>query len=253
MPFVWMLSTALKEISQIMKSPPDWIPNPVKWENFIAVTKTIPFWLYTKNTLLICILNVVGTIFSCSMAAYAFSRVEWKGRNKFFAITLATMMIPFPILIVPLYTIFRSLGWIGTLNPLWVPSFFGSAYNIFLIRQFFMTIPMDLSEAAEIDGCSHFRIYLQIILPLAKPALLVVALFTFMYNWNDFLGPLIYITDSHNFTLALGLQAFQSRDGGTAINLLMAASTLMILPIIIMFFFMQKTFIEGISMTGIKA
>ena len=251
-PFFWMVSTALKELPQIMKAPPEWIPNPVQWGNIVECTEAIPFWLYAGNTLLICGLNVVGTVFSCSLAAYGFARLKWRGRDQLFVVTLATMMIPFPILMVPLYKIFRTLGWIGTMNPLWVPAFFGSAYNIFLLRQFFLTIPQDLSDAAEIDGCSHFRIYSQIILPLARPALLVVGLFTFMYHWNDFLAPLIFLTNSEQFTLALGLQAFQSKLGGTNMNLLMAASTLMILPIIVLFFFTQKTFIEGISMTGLK-
>jgi multiple sugar transport system permease protein len=169
-----------------------------------------------------------------------------------FAISLLTMMIPFPVLLVPTYTIFRHLGWIGTYLPLWVPSFFGSAYNIFLLRQFFMTIPRDLTEAAEVDGCGRFRMYWQIILPLSRPALAVVALFCLMYHWNDFMGPLIYLLEPRQFTLALGLQQFQSRQGGTEINLLMAASTLTVLPIMILFFFTQRTFIEGISMTGIK-
>jgi multiple sugar transport system permease protein len=251
-PFAWMITTSLKELTQAMKVPPQWIPQPAQWKNYLEATRAIPFWRYAFNTLRLCLLNVVGTTLSCSMAAYAFSRIEWPGRDKVFAVTLATMMIPFPVLMVPLYSIFRHLGWVGSYRPLWVPAFFGSAYNIFLLRQFFLTIPKELSEAARIDGCSEFRTFWGIILPLSRPALLVVALFCFMYVWNDFMGPLIYLTNPDQFTLALGLQAFQSKLGGTDINLLMAASTLMILPIILLFFFMQRSFVEGISLTGLK-
>ncbi|MCX7047320.1 MAG: carbohydrate ABC transporter permease [Candidatus Sumerlaeota bacterium] len=251
-PFAWMLTTSIKDITQAMRMPPEWIPNPFKWNNYLAVGKYIPFWLYARNTAFICVMNVMGTTLSCALIAYGFSRIEWPGRDKVFALTLATMMIPFPVLMVPQYVIFLKLGWVGTYMPLWVPSFFGSAWNIFLLRQFFMTLPKELSEAAEIDGCSHWRIFWQIIVPLSKPALLVVALFCFMYHWRDFMGPLIYLTNQSQFTLALGLQSFQTRQGGTEMNLLMAASTMMITPILVLFFFTQRAFIQGISMTGIK-
>jgi multiple sugar transport system permease protein len=171
---------------------------------------------------------------------------------------LSTMMIPFPVMMVPLYTIFRWLGdhtpipWLGTFKPLWVPAWFGSAFSIFLLRQFFVTIPEELSEAARIDGCSEFGIYWHIILPLSRPALSVVALFTFMYVWRDFLGPLVYLQRSSQFTLTLGLQAFQSQNGGTSWNLLMAASVLVISPVILLFFLAQRTFIQGIATTGMK-
>lgn len=251
-PLFWMLSTSLKELTQAMLYPPVWIPNPVKLENYVQATRQIPFWVFARNTLLLCVLNVGGTVLSCALVAYGFSRIQWHGRDKVFVVALATMMIPFPVLMVPLYTIFKNFGWIGTFRPLWVPAFFGSAYNIFLLRQFFLTIPKDLTEAARIDGCHEFRIFWQIVLPLARPALMVVGLFCFMYVWNDFMGPLIYLSDAKQFTLALGLQQFQSRNGGTDIHLLMAASTLMVAPIIVLFFFTQRTFIEGISLTGMK-
>lgn len=169
-----------------------------------------------------------------------------------FWLTVATMMIPFPVLMVPLYSVFRALGWIGTLLPLWVPAFFGSAFNIFLLRQFFLTIPTELSDAARIDGCSEFGIYWRIVLPLAKPALAVVALFHFLYAWNDFLGPLIYLTRSETYTMSLGLQQYQSQHGGSEWHLLMAASVLLVLPIVVLFFLTQRTFIQGISTTGTK-
>ncbi len=282
-PLVWMISTGLKPIEQTMSMPPTWLPyrlyvkadgklteiqqadlgkypaNEIvkkfapRWGNFAAAIRAMKFFpLYLKNTLVLCLLTVIGTVFSSALAAYGFARIEWLGRNKVFLVALATMMVPFPVVMVPLYCMFRALGWIGTLKPLWVGSFFAGAFNVFLLRQFFMSIPKDLSEAARIDGCSEFRIFWQIILPLCRPALMVVGLFQFMATWNDFLGPLIYLTDQKDFTLALGLQFFQSQHGGTEWHYLMAASTLVALPIIVLFFFTQKTFIEGISMTGLK-
>lgn len=224
-----------------------------RWSNFGDAIRAMKYFpRYLKNTLTLCFLTVIGTVFSSAMAAYGFSRIEWRGRNKVFVLALATMMVPFPVVMVPLYCLFRWLGWIGTLRPLWVGSFFAGAFNVFLLRQFFMTIPKDLSDAARVDGCSEFRIFWQIILPLSRPALMVVGLFQFMGTWNDFLGPLIYLTDQKDFTLALGLQFFQSQHGGTEWHYLMAASSLVAVPVIILFFFTQKTFIEGISMTGIK-
>ena len=251
-PFLWMVSTSLKELKEALSINLNLIPTKIHWDNYLKATREIPFWNYLLNTIFLCTMNVIGTTLSCSFVAYGFSRIEWKGRDKFFAITLATMMIPFPVLMVPLYKIFLSLDWIGTYKPLWVPAFLGSAYNIFLLRQFFLRLPKELTEAAMIDGCSHIRIFFQIILPLSIPSLLVVALFNFMYVWNDFMGPLIYLTEQKDFTLALGLQSFQSKLGGVEINYLMAAATLMVMPIVILYFFTQKTFIEGISMSGIK-
>ncbi|QDU33410.1 L-arabinose transport system permease protein AraQ [Poriferisphaera corsica] len=210
------------------------------------------FTRYLWNTITLCFLTVIGTVISCSLVAYGFSRINWRGRNTMFIVVLSTMMIPFPVVMVPLYSLFKELGWIGTLQPLWVPTFFAGAFNVFLLRQFFMAIPKDLSEAARIDGCSEFRIYWQIILPLAKPALMVVGLFQFMATWNDFLGPLLFLTDQMDFTLALGLQFYQSKQGGTDWHFLMAASSMIVLPVIVLFFFTQKTFIEGISMSGLK-
>jgi len=212
--------------------------------------KTITFLTYLSNTLLVALLSVIGTLCSSSVVAYGLSRIQWKGRNTLFNVTLATMMVPFPVLMVPLYGVFRSMGWIGTLLPLWVPTFFGGAFNIFLLRQFFLTIPGELSDAARIDGCSEFGIFWRVILPLARPALSVVALFTFLNAWNDFLGPLIFLTEPETFTMALGLQQYRSQFGGSEWHLLMGASALLVMPIIVLFFFAQKTFIQGISTTG---
>ena len=225
-----------------------------RWENFPKAIKSMRhFSRYLANTLILCLLNVAGTVLSSAMVAYGFSRLEWRGREGLFGLLLATMMIPFPVVMVPLYGLFRSLGMVGTLQPLWVGSFFANAFNVFLLRQFFRTIPKDLSEAARIDGCGEFRIFWQIILPLCTPALIVVGLFTFLGAWNDYLGPLIYLTDEHDLTLALGLDAMKSSESGaTEWPYLMAASTLVILPVITLFFFAQRKFVEGIALTGIK-
>jgi multiple sugar transport system permease protein len=258
-PLAWMISTSLKPIEETMTLPPKWIPSAWQWGNYVkAVTYQsdklgyYPFVVYGRNTLYLCILGVAGTVFANALIAYGFARVEWRGRNVLFALTLATMMIPFPVTMVPLYALFRELHWIGTFKPLWVPAWFGSAFNIFLLRQFFRTIPQELSDAARVDGCSEWGIFTRIILPLSKPALAVVALFHFMYVWNDFLGPLIYLMRQDTFTLALGLQFYQSQHGGTEWHLLMAAATLVVLPVILLFFFTQRTFIQGIALTGMK-
>ncbi len=258
-PFLWMLDTAIKPINETMKQPPVWIPEKFEFHNFWDAISYgsdklgyVPFVVYAQNTLLLCILVVVGTILSNSIVAYSFARLRWPGRDFVFGLTLATMMVPFPVLMVPTFTIFKHLDWIGTYRPLWVPAWFGSAFSIFLLRQFFKTIPFELSEAARIDGAGEWTIFRRVILPLSKPALSVVALFAFMGTWNDFLGPLIYLLRQETFTLSLGLEAYHSKAGGTVWNLLMAATSIVILPVLVVFFFCQKQFIKGISITGIK-
>ena len=206
------------------------------------------FW----NTVIVCVLGVAGAVFSNALVAYGFARLKWRGRDAFFAVTLATLMVPFPVLMVPLYGVFKNLGWIGTLLPLWVPAWFGGAFNIFLMRQFFRTIPEELSEAARIDGASEWRIFWRVIVPLSKPVLAVVALFHFLYAWNDFLGPLLYLTRRPTYTLALALQQYQSQQGGVQWHHLMAASAVIILPVVVLFFLAQKTFVQGIATTGAK-
>jgi multiple sugar transport system permease protein len=224
-----------------------------RWANFVNAVKAMRYFPeYLRNTLLLCFLTVIGTVVSSALAAYGFSRINWFGRDKVFLILLATMMIPFPVIMVPLYCLFRAMGLIGTMMPLWIGSFCAGAFNVFLLRQFFIGLPQSLSDAARIDGCSEFQIFWHIILPMSKPALMVVGLFQFMATWNDFLGPLLYLTDQKDYTLALGLQFFQSQSGGTEWNYLMAASALIVIPVIILFFFTQKSFIEGISTTGVK-
>ena len=259
LPFLWMLTTALKPIGETMTNPPRWIPSKALWSNFPDAIMYgreqvgyIPFLVYARNTVIITILAVVGSVFSNAVVGYSFARLKWPGRDLFFSVTLATMMVPFPVTMVPTFALFKWLGWVGTFKPLWVPAYLGGAFSIFLMRQFFRTIPADLSEAAKIDGASELTIFTDVILPLARPALAVVGLFTFMGAWNDFLGPLIYLVDQSTFTLSLGLQAYQTQHGGTPWNLLMAASVMVILPIIIVFFLAQKAFIQGIATTGIK-
>lgn len=260
LPFVWMVSTSLKTLDKTMVFPPQYIPNPFQPINYwTAITsQKMDFPLFTRNTLTIALLTVAGTVVSSSIVAYGFSKINFKGRNLLFGLMLATMMVPFPVMMVSLFSIFRWLTdhtpiqWMGTFKPLWVPAWFGSAFNIFLLRQFFMTIPDELSESARLDGCSEWGIFTRIILPLARPSLAVVALFTFMGVWNDFLGPLVYLQYPEQYTLALGLQNFQSQQGGTEWNILMAASVLVVLPVIVLFFLAQKTFIQGIATTGMK-
>lgn len=217
-----------------------------------GLDSTVTFTTFLTNTLLVCLLGCLGAVISNALVAYSFARIKWRGRDAIFALTLATMMIPFPVTMVPLYGVFKALGWIGTLKPLWVPAFFASAFNIFLMRQFFRSLPEELSEAARIDGCSEWGIFWRIILPLSKPVLMVVALFQFLAMWNDFMGPLLYLTRKHTFTLALALQNYQTQHGGVQWHHLMAASAIVILPIIMLFFLTQKSFIKGIATTGLK-
>jgi len=259
-PFLWMVSTSLKASTQIGEYPPRWIPDPLEWRNYqrVLTSEKTFFPLWTRNTLIIATLAVLGNTLASSLVAYGFSKINFKGRGVLFAIMLATMMIPFPVMMVSLFTIFRKIGdytplqMLGTLRPLWLPAWFGNAFSVFLLRQFYLTIPTELSEAARIDGCNDFAIYWRVILPLSRPALTVVALFTFMGVWRDFLGPLMYLQYPSQYTLSLGLQSFQSQHGSTPWNLLMAASVLVIAPVIVLFFMAQRTFIEGIATTGLK-
>ncbi|MFK3938568.1 carbohydrate ABC transporter permease [Alkalihalobacillus sp. NPDC078783] len=250
-PFIWMVSTSLKPLTQVFSFPPEFIPRPVQWENYVESTKYIPFWKYTFNTAVITILSTIGVIISCPLVAYSFAKLKWRGRNVLFVITIGVMMIPAQVTMIPLFLLFNQLGWVGTNLPLIVPAFFGVPFSIFLLRQFFKGLPDTLREAAKIDGASEWRIYWQIMFPLARPAVLAIALFQFMASWTDFLGPLIYLTNETSYTLSLGLQQFQNQQGSQW-HMMMAVSTLMTLPIIILFFFMQKTFIRGITFTGIK-
>ncbi|HHV80901.1 TPA: carbohydrate ABC transporter permease [bacterium] len=250
-PFIWTVSTAFKPDDQIFLFPPKWIPEPPTTIHFREVFEFVPFGLLYRNTVILTLLNIAGTLFSCPLAAYAFAKLRWPGRDLIFLITLATMMLPSQVTMIPQFLIFRNLGWLNTMLPLWFPSFFGNAFNIFLLRQFFMTLPKELDDAARIDGCSFFGIFWRINLPLIIPAVTTVTIFTFMGTWNNFIGPLIYVRSYDAMPLSLGLRMFQeaySAEWGA----LMAASLMMILPVILVFFFLQKYFVQGISLTGLK-
>jgi len=251
LPFLWMLSTSLKSNTQLFVYPPILVPIPAAWENYPTAVVYIDFFLYLRNTLIIAISATIGAVISCSLVAYSLARIPWPGRNFLFILTVATLMLPFQVTLIPLFLVFKGLGWVGDFRPLIIPHFFGGALYIFLLRQFFMTIPMELSEAAHIDGASELRIYWSVIMPLAKPALATVAIFEFIARWRDYLGPLIYLNDQKLYTLSLGIYEYRSQYGAEW-GLLMAASVLITLPIVLLFFFLQKTFVQGITLTGIK-
>jgi ABC-type glycerol-3-phosphate transport system permease component len=219
--------------------------------NYRFALDNVPFWRYVATSLFLVTLNMVGTLFSCSLVAYSFARLQWPGRNFCFALMLATMMVPGQVTMIPYFLIVRSLGWYNTLYPLWVGSFFAGAFNVFLLRQFLKGIPRDLEDAAKIDGCGFWRVYWHIMLPLVKPTLAAIAIFTFMGVWNEFMGPLIYLTDQRLYPLALGLYAFNVSAGGS-MGMMMAGSLLMTLPVVVIFFFAQKYFIQGVTLTGMK-
>ncbi|MHB1001524.1 MAG: carbohydrate ABC transporter permease [Armatimonadota bacterium] len=318
-PFVWLVTTSVKEESETFKYPPVWIPTQQakmdvggklmglstvkidgktlnvaetadledgrkvvrqiidgsltgkeitvesdtltqvrkfapKWDNYTEALDFLPKethkgLLYLWNTVYITIMSIIGTLLSSSLVAYSFARLRWPGRDALFGMLLATMMLPAAVTMIPVFLIFRTLGWYDTLKPLWITSFFAGAFSVFLLRQFFMTIPTELEDAAKIDGCSYFGIYWRIMLPLIKPALAALTIMTFMGTWNNFMGPLIYLNSPEKMTLAYGLQLFQSSHGAEY-GLLMAASTLVMLPVLIIFFFTQRYFIQGITLTG---
>lgn len=248
-PFSWTITTALKTTQQTLKIPIVWIPDPVVWKNFADAWNAKPFATFYANSLIISILNIIGQILSCSLVAYGFARIRFPGRNVLFLVVLSTLMIPFHILIIPRFVLFKTLGWLDSLLPLIIPSFFGDAFNIFLLRQYFMSIPLELDDAARIDGCGHWGIFWRIILPLSKPALGAVMVFEFLDSWDDFLGPLIYISKEANYTVALGLAAFRN-DYFVEWNLFMAAAAVAMAVPLVIFFIAQKYFIEGVQLTG---
>lgn len=250
-PFFWMVSTSLKIESQIFQFPPKWFPDPIQWENYPEAITAIPFMTYFRNTVIITLSNIIGVLFSSSVVAYSFARLRWPGKAPAFVLLLSTLMLPPQVTMIPVFILFKNLGWIDTFLPLILPAFFGNAFFIFLLRQFFLTIPRDLEDAARVDGCSWLGIYWNVILALSKPALTTVGVFTFMGSWNDFLTPLIYLNTESKKTLALGLQTFITQHGAEW-ALLMAVSTLMLLPLLILFLLAQKYFVEGITLTGIK-
>ncbi len=252
LPFFWMLSTALKSDQQIFVNPPVWIPDPVVWGNFVEAVTAIPFFKYMGNTAIVAFMDVLGTVIACPLVAYGLSRLEWKGRDLLFFVTIAVMMIPTEVTMIPQFIMFSKFNLVGTYVPLYLAAFFGGRpFMIFLLRQFFMNLPRDLEDAARIDGASELRIYARVVLPLVVPGILTVALFRFMNSWNDFLGPLLYLSDETKYTLSIGLQMFTTQYK-TEWALLMAASLLVTLPVVVIYFFVQKRFIEGITFSGIK-
>ena len=257
-PFYWMITSAIKDDPQVYTVPPIWFPIPAHWENFWNAWNIRNFNLFAVNTIVRYAIPVtIGTVFSSAFIAYGFSRLRWPGRDTLFFVCITTMMVPYAVVMVPLFIIFKNLDWINTYRPLVVPAFFGNPYFIFMLRQFFLTIPQELSDAARIDGASEFGILWHVILPLSKPALAVVALFQFIFAWNEYLGPLIYINQERLFPIALGLQALRQALDQSGFNPLvyphlMAVSTIITVPIVFFFFLAQRTFIEGISLTGLK-
>jgi multiple sugar transport system permease protein len=251
-PLLWLLSTALKKSGQEWAFPPVWMPDPIWLRNYAEAMEVlpVPFYRYVLNTLTITVFGTLGTALSCSLAAFSFARLRFKGRNFMFGLVISTMMLPGVVTLIPTFLIFRTLGWLNTFLPLIVPAWFGSsAFSIFLLRQFFMTIPEDLDESARIDGASNFRIYWNIILPLAKPALATVIVFQVLWRWNDFMGPMIYLDQMENYTIALALRTFQNVRS-QRVNYLMALSSIQIAPVMILYFVAQNYFIQGITLTG---
>jgi multiple sugar transport system permease protein len=250
-PFYWMVTSSLKTEVDIFLVPPKWIPIPPVWENYSYVFSAVNFGLYTWNSLKVGVLWTVGVVLASSWAAYGFARVDFWGRNTLFLITLAAMMIPGQVTMIPMFILMNKIGWVNTHLPLWVPAWFGGAFGIFIMRQYFLTIPEELLDAARIDGCNHFRIFWRIIMPLAKPALASLALLTFMGSWNSLLGPVIYLYDEVLFTLPIGLTRFQGMYY-TFWAYTMAGGTLTVLPILVLFLFTQQYFVRGVVLSGLK-
>ncbi len=251
-PFLWTVSTALKTNQQVFEVPPQWIPHPPQWENFRRAWTELPFPRFVLNTVLITGVAVVGQVVSASLVAYGFARFRFPGRNFLFMLMLSTMMLPAQVTMIPVFLFWRELRAIDTFAPLTVPSFFGGgAFTIFLLRQFFLTIPRELDEAAMIDGASPFAIWWRVLLPLSRPALVTVVLFSFLSHWDDFMGPLIYLNSMEKYTVSIGLRMFQDMFG-TQLELLMAASLIHILPTVVLFFLGQKYFVKGVALTGLK-
>ena len=255
-PFFWTLSSSLKTPQEINTFPPTWFPKSPRWANYARVMTRVPFMLWVRNSLQIVILATAGTVISSSVVAYSFARFEYRWRNAIFIITLGTMMLPAQVTLIPQFVLFHKIGWVPSAKPLWVPAWFGGgAFNIFLLRQFIMSLPRDLDEAAIIDGASYPRIFMSIIMPLCKPALATVMVLSFIGRWKSFIQPLIYLNRRDSFTVAVGLSYFQNlpeQPGEPLQHLLMAASVLAILPVLVLFFSAQRYFVQGIALSGIK-
>jgi ABC-type glycerol-3-phosphate transport system permease component len=252
-PLFWQLSTSLKTAQDTLRYPPVWLPWPPQWQNYPALLDRFPFLLYLRNSVFISSLVILGTLLSNSLAAYGFARLRMPGKDLIFLMLLATLMLPGMVTLIPQFVLFQRLHWTNTFNPLIIPSFFGNALYIFMLRQFFMTVPTELEDAARMDGAGYLRTYAQIVLPMARPALLTVAIMTFISVWNDFFGPLIYLSDNSKYTIAVALRYLQGSVRTRPENhLLMAAATLSIIPPLVIFFFAQRQFMQGVVITGVK-
>lgn len=253
LPLVFMVTTSLKSTPELLKFPPTLLPEHFVWSNYKKIFTTIAYATLYKNSMIIGLTTVVGTLLSSSLVAFGFARYRVKGKNFLFMLLLSTMMLPYPAIMIPQFILFSKLGWMDSFLPLLVPAFFGSAYNIFLLRQFFAALPDELFDAARIDGCSEFRMWWRIALPLSGPALATVAIFSFIYSWNDLLTPVLYLSSSDKFTLPIGMASLtSSRFRIAPWNLLMVSSVLAVLPIVLLFSVAQRSFVEGTVLTGIK-
>lgn len=251
-PFFWTVSTALKSSEQVFAVPPQWIPSPIVWDNFRRAWSELPFATFVGNTVFITIIATFGQVLTGSLVAYGFARFSFKGKTALFYLMLSTMMLPSQVTMIPVFLFWRQLGLIDTFAPMIIPAFFGGgAFTIFLLRQFFMTVPRELDEAAMLDGANPLTIWWHVLLPLARPALITVTLFAFLGHWDDFMGPLIYLNSMEKYTVSIGLKLFQDTYG-TQLELLMAASLLHIIPTIVLFFIAQRYFVKGIALTGLK-
>ena len=251
LPIFYLFMGSFKAESELFRVPFKWLPDKFQFGNFINMFSSIPFFKYLKNTMIIVVCNIVGSLLSCSLVAYGFARLRWPGRDKVFILVLITMILPYQVTLVPLFLMFTKMKWIGTFLPLTVTCFFGNPFFIFLLRQFFTGIPQDISEAARIDGAGEFTIFSRLVIPMAKPALPTVAIFAFIRSWNDFLGPLVFLGKDELYTLSLAASMLKSNLDPNW-SLLLALGAVMILPVLILFFVMQKYFIQGIAMSGIK-
>jgi ABC-type glycerol-3-phosphate transport system permease component len=250
-PFLWMLSTSLKAPGKTFVFPPQWLPNPVVLRNYSDMWTALPFGTFFLNSVKIATLSTIGQLIACSLSGFAFSVIAFRGRDTLFLILIATLMIPYQVTLIPTFILYSKIGWVGTHYPLWVPAFWGGAFGTFLIRQFYLTIPLELAESARMDGANIFQIFRYIYVPLSGVAVATLAIFTFMWSWNDLLTPLIYLRELKQLTLTAGLSFFQNQYGGKW-SLMMAGAMVSILPILVIFFTAQKYFIQGIAMTGIK-
>ena len=253
-PFYWMVISSLMTETEVLSYPPVWIPKVLRFRNYLEMWRALPFTTFFRNTIVLTVGRLLPLLFSCSVVAFAFARLRARGRNVLFVIMLSTMMLPFQVTIIPLYIAFAKIHWVNTFKPLIVPSFFGIPFYIFMLRQFFLGIPLELDESARIDGASTFTIFWRIILPLSKPALAAMSIFVFMWSWNDFFLPLIYLQKTNMYPLALGLQLFRSYgEYFTRWEYIMAGSVAMAIPPLLVFFFSQRYFVQGVTLTGLKS